>query len=79
MQWELVESSLEVTQGLDDVVGSSPRAHQRFAGKFLGSSPTSGREFVGSSLRMLRVRREFAEGNQELIEGSSKGCREFVE
>ncbi|RRT83586.1 hypothetical protein B296_00005039 [Ensete ventricosum] len=60
MQWELAESLLEVDRGLDDVVGSSPRTHQKFAGRFVGSSPIGCRElarglskeywkFIGSS------------------------------
>ncbi|RWW83797.1 hypothetical protein BHE74_00007679 [Ensete ventricosum] len=58
--WELVKSSPEVDRGLDDVVGSSSRTHQKFAGKFIGSSPIGCQEltrcspeerwkFVGSS------------------------------
>ncbi|RWV82988.1 hypothetical protein GW17_00055469, partial [Ensete ventricosum] len=39
MYEELTETSPEVNRGSDDVVGSSPRPHQRFAGKFVGSSP----------------------------------------
>ncbi|RZS11864.1 hypothetical protein BHM03_00043265 [Ensete ventricosum] len=65
MQWELAESSPEVDQGSYDVVGSSPRTHQKFTGKFVGSSPTSCREltkcspeecwkFIGSSPKEIR-------------------------
>ncbi|RRT31951.1 hypothetical protein B296_00057457 [Ensete ventricosum] len=49
MQWELAESSPEVGQGSDDVVGSSPRTHQKFTGKFVESSPTGCRELAESS------------------------------
>ncbi|RWW20006.1 hypothetical protein BHE74_00008405 [Ensete ventricosum] len=48
-QWELTESSLEVGQGPDDVVGSSSRTHQKFVEKFIGSSPTGCPELTESS------------------------------
>ncbi|RWW12278.1 hypothetical protein GW17_00024070, partial [Ensete ventricosum] len=62
-QWELVESSSEVDRGSDDVVGSSPRTHQKFAGKFVGSSPTGCWELTGCSLEEYW---KFVEGNPEL-------------
>ncbi|RWW83148.1 hypothetical protein BHE74_00008348 [Ensete ventricosum] len=46
-QWVLTESLPEVYRGLDDVVGSSPRTHQKFSGKFVGSSPIGCRELAG--------------------------------
>ncbi|RWW47471.1 hypothetical protein BHE74_00046532, partial [Ensete ventricosum] len=64
-----------VGRGSDDVVRSSPRTYQRFAGKFVGSSLIGYREFAG---RMLGISREIAGRNRELAEGSSKGCREFT-
>ncbi|RWV99264.1 hypothetical protein GW17_00037836 [Ensete ventricosum] len=50
MQWELAESSLEVDRGSDDVVGSSSRTHQKFTGKFVGSSSIDCQELAKSSL-----------------------------
>ncbi|RWW03579.1 hypothetical protein GW17_00033258 [Ensete ventricosum] len=49
MQWELAESSPEVDQCSNDVVRSSLRTHQKFIGKFVGSSPTGCRELAGCS------------------------------
>ncbi|RRT84422.1 hypothetical protein B296_00010113 [Ensete ventricosum] len=74
--WELAKSLLEAEQDSDDVVGSTPRAHQRFTRKFLGSSLIGCPELAG---RMFGVRREFTEGNRELIGGSLEGNREFAE
>ncbi|RZS23838.1 hypothetical protein BHM03_00056837, partial [Ensete ventricosum] len=91
MQYELAESSLEVGRGPDDVVGSSPRTHQKFARKFVGSSPTGYREltecslkecwkFVGSSSKeiksLLRTHQKFA---RKFIGSSLTGCRELAE
>ncbi|RWW38939.1 hypothetical protein BHE74_00055776, partial [Ensete ventricosum] len=45
----LTKSSLEVSRGSDDVVGSSLRTHQKFAGKFVGSSPIDYPELNESS------------------------------
>ncbi|RRT64088.1 hypothetical protein B296_00002513 [Ensete ventricosum] len=73
MQWELAESSPEVGQGSDDVVESSPRTHQKFAGKFIGSSPTGCRELAGS---LLGVRRRFRRCCRELTENSPEVYRE---
>ncbi|RRT36304.1 hypothetical protein B296_00019171, partial [Ensete ventricosum] len=70
----------EVSQGSNDVVESSPRTHQKFTGKFVGSSSTGCRElarkFTG---RMLEVRWEFDKRKWELAGGSSERCQEFVE
>ncbi|RWW86144.1 hypothetical protein BHE74_00005100 [Ensete ventricosum] len=48
-QWELTESSPEVSRGSNDVVESSPRTHQKFVGKFVGGSPEEYWKFIGSS------------------------------
>ncbi|RRT75601.1 hypothetical protein B296_00009936 [Ensete ventricosum] len=48
-QRKLAKSSPKVDRGSYDVVGSSPRTHQKFVGRFVGSSPTGYRELAGSS------------------------------
>ncbi|RZR90985.1 hypothetical protein BHM03_00019009 [Ensete ventricosum] len=70
------KSSLEVGQGLDDVVGSLPRVLERFAGKFIRRSPTGCRELTG---KMLGVRREFTERDRKFVGGLPEGCWEFTE
>ncbi|RWV83531.1 hypothetical protein GW17_00054844 [Ensete ventricosum] len=60
----------------NDVVGSSSRVHQRFAGKFVRSSLTSCRELTKSSPERCW---EFVEGDRELAAGSPEGCRKFAE
>ncbi|RWW14278.1 hypothetical protein GW17_00021961 [Ensete ventricosum] len=45
--WSQIRAS---GRGSDDVVGSSSRTHQKFAGKFVGSSPAGYREHAGCSL-----------------------------
>ncbi|RZS24547.1 hypothetical protein BHM03_00057628, partial [Ensete ventricosum] len=66
VRWEFAEENRELIE-------NSP---EKFAGKFVGSSPIGYRVLAGSSPEECW---EFAEGNRELNEGSSKGCREFTE
>ncbi|RZS12511.1 hypothetical protein BHM03_00043971 [Ensete ventricosum] len=73
-EWELADSSLEVGRGLGDIVGSSPRAHQRFVGKFVDGSPICCRELTRNSPEGCW---EFVEGNQELI-GRMPGVRREI-
>ncbi|RRT79832.1 hypothetical protein B296_00002521 [Ensete ventricosum] len=60
-------------RGSNDVVGSSPGTHQKFAGKFVGRLSGARQVFTE---RMLEVRWEFTEGNRELIKNSPEVCRE---
>ncbi|RZS13267.1 hypothetical protein BHM03_00044835, partial [Ensete ventricosum] len=90
MQWELAESLTEVGRGSDDVVGSLLRTHQKFTGKFIGSSSTGCRELVGCSLeecwkfvrsspkeigRLSRTHQKFV---RMFVRSSPTGYRELV-
>ncbi|RWW58244.1 hypothetical protein BHE74_00034921 [Ensete ventricosum] len=72
-QWEFIESSPKVDRGSDDVVRSSPRAHQRFARKFVESSPTSCQELAKS---LSEEYWEFVGSSPEEI-GSSSGVYKY--
>ncbi|RRT54999.1 hypothetical protein B296_00011411 [Ensete ventricosum] len=63
-QWELAESSSEVSRGLDDIVENSPGTHQKFARKFVGRQVT--RKFVGRQV------------TRKLVESSPEECWKFI-
>ncbi|RWW49148.1 hypothetical protein BHE74_00044725 [Ensete ventricosum] len=83
-------SSPEVGQRLYDVVGSSSRTHQKFIGKFVGSSPTSCRElascspeecwkFIGSLPKKIGSSlRTYQKFTGKFIGRSLTGCQELT-
>ncbi|RRT75544.1 hypothetical protein B296_00010463, partial [Ensete ventricosum] len=87
-QWELAEISLEVGRSSDDVVRSSPRTHQKFAQKFVGSSSTGvcrknarsslvvRRRKSGAHRELTRSLLESSLGVHRQVVGSSLGVRQ---
>ncbi|RRT39940.1 hypothetical protein B296_00046257 [Ensete ventricosum] len=59
-----------------ELADNSPEVYREVHREFADRLSEAPRVFTG---RMLEVRWEFAEGNQDLSGGSSERCREFVE